>query len=80
MFKPSHKKGIIEDVKLLVEEVNNQNNLLKKINSKQLKKETRKELKLEILKKEGELKKKLHIKKRKESSSFKSWLCNNNEL
>ena len=66
MFKPSHKKGIIEDVKLLVEEVNNQNNLLKKINSKQLKKETRKELKLEILKKEGELKKKLHIKKRKE--------------
>ena len=50
------------------------------MNKKQIDSIQKKELKQELLLKEGELKKKISIKKRKTSKSFKNWFFNNNEL
>ncbi len=80
MFKPSEKKGILEDVELLLEEQKNQNKKLKKINSAQLNKKEIKEINTSLKNKEGELKKKIIIKNKTISKSYRSWLFNNNEL
>lgn len=80
MFKPSEKKGILEDVELLLEEQKNQNKKLKKINSTQLNKKEIKEINTSLKNKEGELKKIIIIKNKTISKSYRSWLFNNNEL
>ncbi len=80
MLHPSHKKEILINSKATLENIKNQNKNLDKLNSKQLKNDKKKELKNEISKKEGELRRKLKIKKNKISKSFRDWIFNNNEL
>lgn len=80
MFKPSEKREALENTKNIIQEVKKQNSLVKKINKKQIESNHKKELKKNLTFKEGELKKKISIRKKTISKSFRDWFFNNSEL